>query len=63
MGWCGKLPLGHGAKITDANATKAQIREADMGFLESLKTIKRALDPNGIMSPGRLGFEVNDLRD
>ena len=40
-----------------------QIREADMGFLESLKTIKRALDPNGIMSPGRLGFEVNDLRD
>ena len=44
-------------------AWSRQIREANMGFLKSLKMIKRTLDPNRIMSPGRLGFEVNDLRD
>ena len=44
-------------------AWNRQTREANLGFLQSLKMIKRTLDPNGIMSPGRLGFEVNDLRD
>jgi len=30
-----------------------------VGFLKTLKTIKRTLDPTGIMSPGRLGLEAN----
>ncbi|MBX7160991.1 MAG: FAD-binding oxidoreductase [Acidimicrobiia bacterium] len=41
---------------TPSYAVDLLLERADPGFTELLGTVKRALDPNGIMNPGRWGF-------
>jgi glycolate oxidase len=53
-----RMELDQGALMYKAPewATGMMMEKADPGYLDLLKRIKRLLDPNDIMNPGKLGI-------
>jgi len=57
-----RVNLAHGALLNEHHGIGIKLgwlmREQNEGAFDVLQTIKRALDPRGILNPGKLGFEI-----